>query len=210
MTGVTGTIHLLAGRPESDYLAMYKHHERIRIMPLGVEEWQVIQNKPPGWLACHNYLRALSLSANNLVVVEDDVAFRDFWQAKMEAVVREIEDVGRYHAYYLSLYSPTMITTRTTRSYGHLPYRFFCGMQAFYYPRRVVEATREFFKSVLEYEGAEGEIKPDIVLNKLAEEQKTPIFTTKYSLVQHVGKQSSLASGWHDSPSFYLEGNTVV
>jgi len=202
MNGVDGDIFLVVGRPDARYLEVYRHHSRIHIVPLGADEWEAIKHQPVSWLSCHNYLRALSVSSNNILVVEDDTIFCDSWQGDMERIITEIEQVDRHHDYFLTLYSGTLVTTRTTRPYSLFPYLCFWGTQCIYYPNRVLARTKQFWKEALQMEDFADEIKGDIVLNKFAEDQGIPIFTPKYSLVQHVGQNSSLESTPHESPSF--------
>jgi hypothetical protein len=202
MSGAGGDIFLVAGRPEIEYLQCYAHHERVHICQFDEASWSGMANKPNGWLACYNYLRALSTSDNNLLVCEDDVVFADGWQTAMSALIDEIENTDRNGQYFFTLYSPTMVTTRTKRNHSRFPYHLYAGAQAMYLPRRIVQPIRDVFRNALAMSIYESEIKPDILINIVATERSIPIFTPKHSLVQHIGTSSTMTSTYHRSPTF--------
>lgn len=197
MSGLNETIHLFVNRPNTGYVDIYKQHRKIKVFPMQEEEWENIKHRPTGWLACLNYLRALNLSENNIIVLEDDVVFHDNWYERTLDLVEDIEQDG-HREYVLSLYSATLFTTRTNKNYAIFPANYFAGCQGIYFPKRVLGEYKQFLAKSLETE----ESKADIILGDWSRHRAIPIFTPRHSLVQHIGHKSSQNSMWHESPSF--------
>lgn len=197
MTEVPGFIYLYVDRLDTDYVERYRHHNRIKIIPLHEKEWDNYHKKPNGWLASQNYMRILGMDKNNLVIFEDDIVCHDNWYDRMHDTIMDIEEDG-HDQYVLSLYSVTLFTTKTKKSYAQFPKEYYAGCQGMYFPKRMIKSCRDFFWDELQAENC----KPDVVVGRWAEKNNIPIFTPKYSLVQHIGKTSSMNSMWHESASF--------
>jgi hypothetical protein len=205
MTGISNNINLVVNRPDSEYLKCYRHHKGVGIFPMSTQEWEAVKEKPVGWLATLNYMRALQMAANNAIVFEDDIILHDNWYERAMLIVEEIEKDG-HEDYILSLYSPTLFTTRTNKSYAQFPVTHFAGCQGIYFPKRMIQGLLEFIQTnAMHHTG----IKPDTVVGYWGELNKIPIFTPKHSLIQHIGFKSSMSSLRHDSPSFGLAKDEI-
>ena len=163
-----------------------------------VEGWGVHRR------ACHAYWRALGLAAPGaraVLVCEDDVAFREGWLAMLLECLEEMQADGLSH-FLLTAYSardheePSL---RRGRCYSSYVAGGFYGTQAMLFPAAELEPVRAL---IWQQGGEEAQAPYDLLIDRRAV-QEQHLYTTRHSLVQHMGAQSTgLGDGRHRSPSF--------
>jgi hypothetical protein len=181
-------------------------HRRVRWAARTEEESARVESWSVHRRACHSYWRALGLapaSARAVLVCEDDVVFRDGWLGMLLECLDEMLAHGR-ESYILTAYSardheePSL---RRGRCYSSYVARGFYGTQLMLYPMSEVAPVR----ALIWEHGVESAEDPyDLLIQRRAIERQH-LFTTRVSLVQHVGWQSTgLSEVGHRSPSFDL------
>lgn len=187
-----GCVHPLAG------------HQRVRWVARTEEESARANSYHVHRRACHNYCRALGLAspgARAVFVCEDDVIFRDGWLGMLLECLDEMQSAG-LRDFLLTAYSardheePYM---RRGRCYSSYVARGFYGTQAMLYPAAQLQSVREL---IWQCGVVTMEAPYDLLIQREAVE-KQHLYTTRHSLVQHVGaKSTGLGDGRHRSSSF--------
>lgn len=190
--------------PDLECVELLSHHERVRWVPRTSEENARVVPMHVHWRACHNYWRALGLihaGVRAVLVCEDDLIFRDGWLVQLLECLNEMQDHKLGH-FILAAYSPRDHEEppfRRGRYYSSYVAHGFYGTQAMLYPAAEIEPVR----TLLRVHGVETSEEPyDLLIRRRVMEQQH-LYTTRISLVQHVGAQSTgLGDGRHRSPSF--------
>lgn len=190
--------------PDLACVAPLEHHRRVRWVARTAEESARVAGFHVHRRACHNYWRALGLApaeTRGVVVCEDDVIFRDGWLGMLLDCLNEMQGVVR-NDFLLSAYSAgdhEHGPLRRGRFYSSYVECSFYGTQAMFYLPGEARAVR----ALLWTHGVEAPQAPyDLLIQRWAVAQQH-LYTTRHSLVQHAGAQSTgLGDGRHRSPSF--------
>lgn len=199
-------VHLVVGGPNVEYLSPYKHHDRLTIHPMTLDESEQIRD----WILrrkfCYNYHRCLTLPEpdyHGLCICEDDVIFQDRFIEKMLAAINEMENKHKIVDYLLDFYLPYGFSPDPSFSSGILCTKYypqtFYGTQCMYYPCNMVPLIAQLIYElgVVDYQSP-----GDMLIGQYATDNNL-LYGTKYSLVQHIGFQSTgLAGIFHRSPYF--------
>lgn len=157
--------------------------------------------------ACHNYWRALGLAspgARAVLVCEDDVIFRDGWLGMLLECLDEMQSAG-LRDFLLTAYSARdheEAGLRRGRCYSSYVASTFFGTQAMLFPTGQIQSVSEL---IWQHGVIVAEAPYDLLIKRQAIERQH-LYTTRHSLVQHVGSESTgLGDGRHRSPSFERE-----
>lgn len=202
---------LVAGSPVTTHLDRYRTESGISIIEMGPSTWSWIKDssvlKRSAW-NCYRCLTQPKAGIRGTLALEDDIHFARGWRARFSATLTELE---RHHGldFVLAVYSPWLSATEE-HNYGKLSVEYppekFLGLQGIYYTSR----TRQGFAKYLKIHGLVVlEKAHDLLLGDYLAREGIPLFATSPSLVQHIGKKSSLESQWHDSQLF-MEDVTVL
>jgi hypothetical protein len=201
----TGEVLLLPGCEDIDYLADYLHHEGLRVIPLTSEEAatlaQITRKKSR---AAFNRCRSLRIPLEGklgVLVVEDDVIFRDHFVRRLLATVEEMEQGRGLRDYALALFSihdlemfPEMRRGARFCSYA-AP---FSATQGIYYPATV---TEKLAQHVEDHAIRTYRLPGDLLVGEF---MRGRIYATPRFLVQHIGEVSTGLGGTHmDRSVFY-------
>lgn len=156
--------------------------------------------------ACHNYWRAIGLAEaapRAAIVCEDDLVFRDGWLGMLLECLDEMQADG-LEDFLLAAYSPgdhEAPPLRRGRCYSSYVAHSYYGGQAMIFSRGEIAPVREL---VWRHGVVEPEEPYDLLVKRRAIDRQH-LYTTRHSLVQHLGVQST-GLGWgHTSPSFGRE-----
>lgn len=151
----------------------------------------------------HTTMRSLAIAVRRphpVLFLQDDLEFDKHWLCKTLDAVGELRD-KRIEDFVLSLYAPyNLISTKSYAEYGS---RIFYGNQALYFPHHICQ---QLLKSMVA-NIASGKIYPDDMLlkNFLLSEPFHPLYAVYPNVVQHIGKNSTIDSKFHQSPTFGLK-----
>jgi len=202
--GVDNPVCLVAGSPITTHLDRYRFRPGMSVIEMGPSTWSWIKNshilKRSAW-NCYRCLTQPVAGTCGTLALEDDIRFARGWRARFSATLAELE--RRYGTdFVLAIYSPWLLATEE-HDHGKLfveysPERYF-GMQGIYYTSK----TRQGFAKYLKLHGLVALDKlHDLLLGDYLIQAGLPLFATSPSLVQHIGKKSSLDNPWHDSHLF--------
>ncbi len=179
--------------------------KKIAIMPLSDGENSRVKEYKLHRRACHNYYRALQLAKcyRGLIVCEDDVVFRNGWIEKLCCALNEMQQ-DSIKDFVLSLTPHTIMRLIASAGAPIIAAIFassFYGTQCvFYCASQVGEISRRVWRHGVQIYRA-----PYDLLLKRHCELKQNLYTTRVSLNQHIGRNSTgLGSGNHRSPTFHL------
>jgi hypothetical protein len=183
-------IRLYLDADNDSFLKAYEHNQNPKVLIAPKEQRGIEHHLLRLTLA---QSRALSEAGNeeHFVVAEDDLLFLDGWTSRLQAAVAAARRTSG-EAFILSGYSPMMMVGDTIAKWSDS--RRFYGNQFLYVPKSVRERLSRCLKDRL------GELPSDLLIGRWAAETNVPIFATIPSIVQHVGKKSSIGSPWHSSP----------
>lgn len=150
---------------------------------------------PPEQRLTLSFRRALLESDGDALIVEDDVEFRAGWLATLDDRTKRVRDLYG-HRFFLSLYSPHRLHSETLYRYNPRRLWRFYGTQGQFVP----DAVRVELADYLDRHRAETTV--DALIARWATAANVTLLTTVPSLVQHVGKVSSLGDAFHSSPMF--------
>ena len=197
-----GSLHLMVDAEDAAYLDDVKHHAIARIHPLSPAEGERVRDWGRHRRFNHNCVRCLCLPVDpggGLVVVEDDVVFRDRFLTRLISTVDEIEDVANIRDYALALTTaydlerePSFFRGALYCSYGHP----FYGTQAMYYPAAVARNLADFIRE----RGVEAFTKPGDLL--VGESYGDRMYACAWPLATHIGRVSTGLGGCGPSPGF--------
>lgn len=203
---LTARLREIAVAVDAPNLSCVRHltgHRRVRWVKHTRDENERAQSYHLHRRACHNYWRALRLAAPGaraVLVCEDDLMFRDGWLSMLLECLDEVHADG-VPEFLLAAYSPRdheEPALRRGRFYSKYFANGFYGTQAMLYPAEQLEAVSQLIWS-------HGVMIPeapyDLLIQRFASERQH-IYTTRHSLVQHVGAKSTGLGGGHLSPSF--------
>ena len=235
-------LHLMLGSPDEDYVNMLEtnssYSKNLIIHKLTPKEkliWQQLHGKPR---ATFNYLRALEAltlhqqdesafsrhlsksydDTKGVLILEDDIIFRERFEKRLLETIKEIEQRGftrfavncyvvEWSRYYRSL-RPSGV--HFYRSWG------FCCTQCMYFSKEAAHIISKDFSNLL-YQSHISHVGYDILLDDLQNQGKFIIFNMKEPIVQHVGEVSSGLSNnldfhqgkwnvnWQSNRSHYLK-----
>jgi|GEM_PF-3463267 len=190
--------------PDLACVSPLEKNRRIRWVPRTDEENQRVARFHVHRRACHNYWRALTLATPNVkgvMVCEDDVVFRDGWMEMLLDCLNEMRQ-NKMEAFLLAAYSAFDHEDRwlrRKRCYSSYVAHGFFGTQAMFYPVAELPALTQL---LWEHGVAVSGAPYDLLIQRYAIARQH-LYTTRHSLVQHVGARSTgLGDGKHRSPSF--------
>lgn len=203
-------IWVMVGSPEVNYLSHYKNDSRFRIEPMGEKEWETTKDKEIPHRMLVNYARCLSIPRcghTGLLIVEDDIIFRDGFFTKLDEVLQEVEEEeGTDGQFVLSCYSGydfRHAQDHPGKLYCQHPYHNFYGTQAHYFPRH--SWSRIGFEMMVKA-GLCYKWPTDILLGKICNEFDIKIISPRLSLVQHIGVISTGCNmgKFHENDTFAM------
>lgn len=181
------------------------HYDRVRWLPLNNEETVRASSLCLQRRSCQNYCRALGLAPSGtraLLICEDDILFRAGWLAALLDCLNEMQSDG-LEDFILTAYSareheePAL---RRGRTYSTYVAEEFYGAQAVFYPAAEARAMQ----TLVWAHGVEDFVEPYDLQIKRRAMSRHHLYTTRHSLVQHVGRRTSgLGGNFHSSPSFF-------
>lgn len=133
-----------------------------------------------------SFRRALLEASGDAFIIEDDVEFRYGWRARLDAAIGRSK--GRY---FLACYSPHRFVGDVVARCN--PWLFF-GTQAQFIPASVRLDLAEYLDRHQEDATLDG------LIGRWCFRKQVPLLATVPSLVQHVGRVSSLGDPFHESP----------
>lgn len=197
-------ISVAVDAPDLACVGLLAGHQRVRWVARTEEENVRAESYGLHRRACHNYWRALGLAspgARAVLVCEDDVIFRDGWLGMLLECLDEMQAMG-LRDFLLTAYSARSHEEpqlRRGRCYSSYVARGFYGTQAMLYPAGQLQAVSDL---IWKHGVLVMEAPYDMLIQRQAIERQH-LYTTRHSLVQHVGaKSTGLGSGRHRSPSF--------
>ena len=153
-----------------------------------------------------------------VLILEDDLIFRDNFETRLRETIDEIEQQGfTYFAIncYVVEWSRCYRVLRPSGTYYDRSWGF-CCTQCMYFSRNAAKVISDAFSSFLFYRNI-SHIGYDILLDDLQSQGRFIIFNMKHPIVQHIGEQSSgLAStpnlhqgkwrvSWQSNRSHYIK-----
>lgn len=202
--GVEHTVSLVAGSPETGYLASYKSQPEITVVGMGSNTWSWIKGRPLTQRASWNYYRCLTHNAagkRDILILEDDVRFARGWWSRLSAILADLLELHGSN-FVLTIYSPWDLVLQQhwgERFYAEYPLGKFYGTQGVYY----TAVTRQGFAEYLKLHGLVANEKGyDYLLRDYLSDAGIPLFASTPSLIQHMGVKSTGLGTWHDAPGF--------
>jgi hypothetical protein len=197
-----GSLHLMVDAKDATYLDDLKQHTILKIHPLDPE----VHDRVEGWglhrRFNHNCVRCLSLpvvAGGGLIVIEDDVVFRDRFLERLIATIAEIEEVAHIRDYALALTTAYDLEREHSffRGAHYCSYGYpFYGTQAMYYPKAVARNLADYlFKK-----GVETYTNPGDLL--VGEAYGDRMYACARPLATHIGRVSTGLGGCGPSPGF--------
>ncbi len=199
-------ICLMVGAEDASYLSDLSNQDKLRIEPLSEGDWKTVKDFDLRRRLNHNYHRCLSIALENslgLCVCEDDIVFRDGFVAKLVMALNEMASAG-LKDFVLSGYAAYEFdrdpSLRRGIHYSSYPANWFYGTQCVFYPQSVLPEIADRIHE-------EGVVKRvdnvDMLLKKYCIGAQN-LYSTRYSIVQHVGRCSTgVGQGpFHTSRSF--------
>ncbi len=201
---------LCVGSPVTKHIDRYRLQPGISIIEMGPNTWSWIKNNRLSHRAAWNHYRCLTqpaAGARGTLVLEDDVRFARGWYARFNATLTELEK--HYGSdFVLALYAPWFFAVegyRCGRLYVEYPPEKFYGIQGVYYTTKTCQGFAKYLK--VHGVAAHKNIH-DLLLGDYMRLSGLPLFATAPSLIQHMGRQSSITGPWHDAPGF-IEDLTI-
>ncbi len=190
--------------PDLSCVDWLHRHRKIRWVARTTSESEQIAGFSLHRKGCFSYWRALSLvgqDARGIIVCEDDLTFRDGWTVKLLESLNELER-DQIAAFLLTAYSASnheKAYLRRGKYYSsYLAFEFY-GTQMMFFPTGEVQPIRKLIWD----NGVEAYSEPYDLLIKRRAIERQHLYTTRHSLVQHIGRRSTgLGDGRHQSPSF--------
>lgn len=195
---------LCVGSPVTEHIDSYRSHPGITIIEMGANTWSWIKNNRVSHRATWNHYRCLTqpvAGTRGTLVLEDDVRFARGWYARFNAAVADLEE--HYGSnFVLALYSPWLFVLeeyRRGRLYVEYPPEKFYGIQGIYYTAKIRQGFAKYLKvhGVVAHKNIH-----DLLLGDYMRLSSLPLFATAPSLIQHMGKKSSIGGPWHEAPGF--------
>jgi hypothetical protein len=137
-----------------------------------------------------SFRRALLESPDDSLIVEDDVEFRPDWCALLAAAIARSRELcgGRF---FLACYCPHVLVGDRVSRYRE---SMFFGTQAQYVPPEMRASLADYIARWLT------ETTVDLLIAEWCRAEDVTLLATVPSLVQHVGRVSSLGDAFHRSP----------
>jgi hypothetical protein len=183
------------------HLRDYRHHGRLRIVPLTPEE----RTRMTGWSihrrTCHNYYRCLSVplaGQRGIIVCEDDVVFRDQFLVRLIDTLEEMR-AHRLHKFALALYASHDFEDEHSFYRGALYCSYgwvFFGSQCMYYP---AETAHEIADYILRHGVETYEDPSDLLVKRVYGDR---MYSCCRALAQHIGDVSTGLGGSARTPRF--------
>jgi hypothetical protein len=158
------------------------------------DEWD--RGIPPEQRLTLSFRRALLESDGDALIVEDDVEFLPGWPAMLAASATRARELYG-DRFFLALYCPHLLVGDRISRYRE---RSFFGTQG----QLVPDAVRVELADYLERHRVETTV--DTLIARWAAAAGVPLLATVPSLVQHVGRVSSLGDAFHASPMWPRPG----
>lgn len=181
-----------------------RHHRLVNVHRLSIAEVANLEGKASIYRITCNFHRALALAPDeeDVLIIEDDLRFRDGWVAMMQAAMvaarahtERFVLVG-YAAYAAADFTAVPSRDGTKPMIAEFPHGMFYGNQMLYVPRSV---RSDLAKYVQAY-GVMADAEPaDLLVRDFCHKAGVPILATLPSLVQHVGWVSASKSPTHQT-----------
>lgn len=203
-TSALKSINVVVDDPDLGWIGPLTQYQSIKWSPRTDEQNQFAIDLGIHQRASCNYWKALQCMAaesQGVIVCEDDVIFKSGWLRMLLEALNEMEEDGITMP-ILSLYSPydhEADTFRRGKFYSSYFAASFFGTQSMFYPADQLTAVSRIVRteSALTYR-----LPYDLAINEYCTERQN-LYTTRHSLVQHIGRVSTgLGGAGHTSPSF--------
>jgi hypothetical protein len=204
-------VSVFIGSPDDMYVNRYRQHSHLDIHPMTAKGWREIEPLTLGQRLCFNMRRALKVadSARGVLVLEDDVVFKDGFLQKLIETIREIETTIGHTRYILAGYYSYDFRIFPDLHRGDLftayPCDDFYGSQCLYYPREVVAPLRDY---ITRFGFGDEHMPVDMVIKRLGADLRDRhddtdgIYACARALAQHIGDVTSGVGSFHQSPTF--------
>lgn len=194
--------------PDDGYLKRWREH--VNTETLDERGMRQLLRIRPKRRFVFNAIRCLlgADHSDSLLCCQDDIVFCPEWRRKLTKMVDtaplylsksqpRCRGPGRSGSrYVLSLYAAYLFKARPVCSY---PTQKFYGTQCVYFPQEVLRDVATAMDRA--FDG--GRCPPDdIWLKEWCMRQDMPILCGIPNLVQHIGKDSTIGSSFHESPTF--------
>lgn len=198
-------VQVMIGSPKFDYLNGYLSRPQLVFDAISEEQFQWMENWQVQQRMLYNYSRCLGMhlaDADGLLVIEDDIIFRDSFFDLLNEALDEVE--AEHNRYVFAAYNGfdprlPIMQRRTNKLTVECPHLEYYGTQCCYFPSQIV---REVWAN-LAVGGCYYERPADFMLSHLMMRLKIPICTPRLSLVQHIGEISTgCAAECHHSTTF--------
>lgn len=200
-------ICIIVGSDDTTFLNPIKHHPKIRVVPMTTDEWSDMNNFPVYRRGCFNFVRALKAPQSDykgLLFCEEDVIFREGFIGKLLQTLNEMR-LRKLENFVLSCYSPhdheANKSLRRGQYFSSYYADSFYGTQSIFFP---ANETLSILKDI-RLHGAECYEEPYDLLVKRYCVVKQHLYTTRFSIVQHISEQTTELRSSHQSPSFHCQ-----
>jgi hypothetical protein len=189
-------VTLIVSERRAPFLGEWRDDERVDVMcfsPALLEDHATRVAKARTALCSRTAIRSVT---GPVILLQDDLDFAERWYERSLEIIESLDDASRSRS-LVALYSPYPNHFGPLAAY---PKDEFYGAQALFLGD---EIRRHFVWALDQAKGTS-----DDVLMKLALKREPILnaFALNPSLVQHVGKETTVNSGWfHESPTFVKE-----
>lgn len=201
-------IRLMVGSPDTEYLDAYKHHKKITIDPMPLDEWERIKDKGVHYKLICNFYRTFLFdpSPNSIgrIIMEDDIILADRWVEYLVQYILPTIHTNFGKRFGLGCYVPNGIVGNMKGVFKMDAQSYFGG-QCLYTPNELITEVGEFIRTET-YEkefGLDSTALPsDLTYNKFFYSNDIPFFITQPSIAQHMGAASCGTGYHHKSANF--------
>jgi predicted HAD superfamily Cof-like phosphohydrolase len=188
------SVTLIVSESNADFLGPWATDERVVVQCLPAAMLDQLKRRSPKARTAICTREALRVASGPVIVLQDDLQFADRWYERTLEIVKTIPNELDRSRSMVALYSPYPHAHQPISEYTK---KDFYGNQAIYFG----DVVRRHCIWAL----GQSDTLPDDVAIRLAMERDgvLHLFALNPSLVQHVGKVTTVESGWfHESPTW--------
>jgi predicted HAD superfamily Cof-like phosphohydrolase len=188
------SVTLIVSESNADFLGPWATDERVVVQCLPAAMLDQLRRRPAKARTAICTREALRVASGPVIVLQDDLQFADRWYERTLEIVETIPNELERSRSMVALYSPHEHRHQPISEYTK---KDFYGNQAIYFG----DVVRRHCIWAL----GQSDTLPDDVAIRLAMERDSVLhlYALVPSLVQHVGKVTTVESGWfHTSPTY--------
>lgn len=198
------TLRLMVDGDDATWLGPIASRDCVIVKTRAGKDCQRMQGVPAQGRCLLNFQRAIDSATKGgpLLTLQDDLVFASCWLEKLRKLVLRIHgdrlsNPGRHaEMWVLALYAEGVFRKKP---YDHYRAIHFYGNQALFWP----ESTREAFRSWLSAEIRAARLEPDdMMVKRFCRTHDVNLWVANPNLVDHVGRSSTVGSGFHRSRTF--------